>query len=57
MNEKDQQLNKQNQLLKYQEAVNHLYVLLSQDGRTEELSLAVADELLRNQLLKEYQLD
>lgn len=57
LNEKDQQLNKQNQLLKYQEAVNHLYVLLSQDGRTEELSLAVADELLRNQLLKEYQLD
>ena len=56
LDEKNQQLDEINQLLKYQEAVNHLYVLLSQGGRVEELSRAVTDELQRNQLLKEYQL-
>ena len=52
----EQQLSVQDQQLKEQGLANHLYQLLSRDGRLEELGRAVTDSAFREQLFAEYQL-
>ena len=52
--EQKNQLNEKDAQLEYFQQTNHLYSLLANDNRSEDLKRALIDESFRDELLKSY---
>lgn len=54
IDEMQNEINQRKAELKYWQQTNHLYSLLANDNRSEDLKRALIDESFRDELLKSY---